>query len=105
MNVCEITKKIIKNSASKVINLDRSFAAKYKENLNNFVFKRIAKLQNSNIINGSLKIDTSNAPIPSIINEVNFIDGISEFTKYGTVKKTIETNVNIINVEDIKKDG
>ena len=101
----QITKKIIKNSASKVINLDRSFAAKYKENLNNFVFKRIAKLQNSNIINGSLKIDTSNAPIPSIINEVNFIDGISEFTKYGTVKKTIEANVNIINVEDIKKDG
>ena len=100
-----VNKKIINSSSSKVINLERSFAAKHTENLNNFIFKRIAKLKNSNIIYGSLKINTENAAIPSIINEVVFVDGASEFANYSTVTKAVGPSLNIIQVEDIKKDG
>lgn len=34
-----------------------------------------------------------------------FVDGASEFANYSTVTKTIESSLNIIEVEDIKKDG
>ena len=49
------------------------------------------------------KINTENAAIPSIVNEVVFVDRASEFANYSTVTKTIESNLNIIEVEDIKK--
>lgn len=101
-----IKKKILKNSVKKDIILDRPFVAKESQNLNKYIFKHAAKLNHCKILKGSVKVDTSNAAIQAMNNEVEYIDGVSEFTRYATSKYVVpQTPLNIITLNGLKKDG
>ena len=101
-----IKKKILKNSVKKDIILDRPFVAKESQNLNKYIFKYAAKLNHCKILKGSVKVDTSNAAIQAMNNEVEYIDGKSEFTRYATSKYVVpQTPLNVIILNGLKKDG
>lgn len=101
-----IKKKILKNSIKKDIILDRPFVAKETQSLDKYVFKHAAKLNHCKILKGSVVIDTSNAAIQAMNNEVEYVDGKTEFTRYATTKYNLpQTPTNIITLNGLKKDG
>ena len=103
----KIRARLISGSKNKAVILDRKYASKYtQDNIDYAAFKNQAKLDHSNIIPGSLVVDTTTSPIISIDTEVDFIDGKVEFNRYKKSKVTI-TNQSIRNIfaQGIKDDG
>lgn len=79
---------------SLIFETDNVSLAKEKESLEKFDGKTYAKLGNTGILRGSIKFDFSKSSLASFINEVDFINGIDEFSSGRSVEILIPMNVN-----------
>ena len=68
--------------------------SKHSESLSLYNGKNIAKLNKTCIVRGSLNFNYESASIFPFVEEVDFVDGLSEFNSGSTVEVSIPMNVN-----------
>lgn len=102
----KVQTKLLEGSKNKSIMLDRKYASRHSQaDLDYAAFRNQAKLDHSNILPGSLSVNTSNSPIISIDTEVEFIDGKKEFDKFEKSKIIIKDKLSEIQAQGIKEDS
>lgn len=103
----KIIPKISVEATNKIVSIDRQFASQVKnENLDEYAFKYFAKLKHAKIIKGSVQIDSSDAAVSNIRQEVPYVDGKTEFNQFKYEKRIIQNeSLNIIYLNNINVDG
>ncbi len=94
----QVMTNIESNAINKEIKPSTVIISRYSQSLNDFRFTKSAKLKHCNIIQGSVTVDTSQCPVPSMETEVKFIDGVREFQQLEVISIEVNGAVNTIDI-------